>query len=51
MSSTMESEQKCSSCGIVSNSLSVCNGCKAVKYCNKKCQRADWKAGHKVDCR
>ncbi|KAG2451754.1 hypothetical protein HYH02_003533 [Chlamydomonas schloesseri] len=27
-----------------------CDGCDAVWYCCERCQRAHWRAGHKVDC-
>ena len=27
-----------------------CVECKAVYYCSRECQAADWKAGHKKDC-
>lgn len=27
-----------------------CNGCKAVVYCNRTCQKRDWAAGHKMSC-
>lgn len=27
-----------------------CGRCKAVFYCGRACQEADWKAGHKVEC-
>jgi hypothetical protein len=30
--------------------LKKCSQCKSVQYCSKKCQVADWKAGHKKDC-
>jgi len=28
----------------------LCAGCGLVYYCNTECQRADWKAGHKLIC-
>jgi len=28
----------------------LCSGCGLVYYCDTKCQRADWKAGHKLVC-
>ncbi|KAH8149607.1 uncharacterized protein LAJ45_06237 [Morchella importuna] len=31
-------------------SLNYCTGCRVVKYCSKDCQRADWRALHKVEC-
>lgn len=27
-----------------------CGGCRRVLYCDKKCQRADWKRRHRVEC-
>ncbi|KAI0826064.1 hypothetical protein BC629DRAFT_45019 [Irpex lacteus] len=29
----------------------VCQGCWSVYYCGKRCQKKDWKAGHKDICR
>ena len=28
-----------------------CGGCKLQYYCNKMCQKADWAAGHKKECK
>ncbi len=28
-----------------------CTRCKMVNYCSRDCQRADWKAGHKQQCK
>ena len=30
--------------------LRVCTKCKIAQYCSDKCQRKDWKAGHKILC-
>lgn len=30
--------------------LLVCAGCRIVSYCNQKCQKLDWKRGHKLEC-
>ena len=30
--------------------LDACAGCKRTFYCSVECQRADWKAEHKVEC-
>jgi hypothetical protein len=30
--------------------LQKCSQCKSVQYCSKKCQVADWNAGHKKEC-
>jgi hypothetical protein len=34
-----------------SDKLSVCGGCRAVRYCSRACQAADWRAGHRALCR
>lgn len=31
--------------------LKKCGVCKAVQYCGRECQLADWKAGHKEECK
>ena len=31
--------------------LDQCGGCKRCYYCWKACQTADWKAGHKAECK
>jgi TPR repeat protein len=41
--------EKCACCGKRSG-LFKCGQCKAIKYCDKKCQKKHWKMGHKVDC-
>lgn len=30
--------------------LSVCSGCRTLKYCSAACLRCDWKHGHKAVC-
>ena len=30
--------------------MDYCSKCKAVRYCSRACQAADWKAGHKYAC-
>jgi hypothetical protein len=30
--------------------LKKCSQCQLVQYCSKKCQLADWRAGHKKEC-
>ncbi|XP_022799776.1 uncharacterized protein LOC111337696 [Stylophora pistillata] len=43
----------CSFCGQMANeevTLMKCSACKAVVYCSYRCQRKDWKAGHKQKC-
>ena len=39
----------CAACGMKSMDLKKCTSCKKVAYCNKICQRKDWKK-HKHDC-
>ena len=35
----------------VNGHLRVCSGCKKVRYCNRVCQKKDWKFnGHKIFC-
>lgn len=29
----------------------MCSGCKQMHYCGKECQRDDWRAGHKEECK
>jgi len=29
----------------------VCGGCNATHYCGEACQGADWRAGHKTECK
>ena len=31
--------------------MSVCSGCKTAAYCSRQCQVADWKSGHKRQCK
>ena len=31
--------------------LDQCGGCKRCYYCSKACQTADWKSGHKAECK
>jgi hypothetical protein len=40
----------CAWCGVASQQLRRCAGCKAVWYCGADHQRAAWKAGHKQEC-
>ena len=43
----------CGFCGQMANeevTLMKCSACKAVVYCGYRCQRKDWKAGHKQKC-
>ena len=38
----------CVVCGV--RGASVCSACKNVWYCGKRCQKRDWKHGHKQAC-
>jgi len=41
----------CANCGTGdTRQLLRCIKCKAASYCSKACQKAHWRAGHKVDC-
>ncbi|EED16036.1 SET and MYND domain protein, putative [Talaromyces stipitatus ATCC 10500] len=31
--------------------VKACTRCKVVYYCDKNCQRKDWKAGHSLECK
>jgi hypothetical protein len=44
--------RKCFYCNSESLELELmkCSQCKSAHYCSKKCQVADWKAGHKKNC-
>lgn len=44
---------KCHYCGKQdeANKIQKCSGCKQAEYCSRKCQVADWKAGHKKYCK
>jgi hypothetical protein len=39
----------CSHCN-EPGAAAVCAGCKAAHYCDRQCQKAAWKAGHKLQC-
>jgi TPR repeat protein len=41
----------CGHCNKLSTHHSVCSGCHAVYFCNKSCQHAHWKMGHKRVCK
>lgn len=46
-------DKSCASCGVspaAGQSHRRCSGCGISKYCNKKCQKRDWKQGHKHEC-
>ena len=29
----------------------LCSGCELVRYCSARCQKGDWKRGHKIACK
>jgi len=31
--------------------LFMCSGCRCTHYCTRECQKADWKATHKAECK
>eukprot|EP00184_Porphyridium_aerugineum_P000619 CAMPEP_0184691646 /NCGR_PEP_ID=MMETSP0313-20130426/431_1 /TAXON_ID=2792 /ORGANISM="Porphyridium aerugineum, Strain SAG 1380-2" /LENGTH=891 /DNA_ID=CAMNT_0027149399 /DNA_START=646 /DNA_END=3321 /DNA_ORIENTATION=- len=39
----------CSWCGNP-NQLSICSGCKRMRFCSKGCHEEAWKAGHRYTC-
>mmetsp|Transcript_2967 Transcript_2967/g.8187 ORF Transcript_2967/g.8187 Transcript_2967/m.8187 type:complete len:879 (-) Transcript_2967:23-2659(-) len=39
----------CNWCGNP-NDLSVCGGCRRVRYCSRDCQEDSWRAGHRFHC-
>jgi len=39
----------CNWCGNP-NDLSVCGGCRRVRYCSRDCQEDSWRAGHRFQC-
>jgi hypothetical protein len=40
----------CAHCNTASTTLQICNNCKNASYCNRDCQKADWK-WHKATCK
>ena len=41
----------CFGCGKLSNSkIKICSGCNKIYYCNRECQKRDWK-NHKAICK
>lgn len=39
----------CPTCGTKSVQMMMCTQCRGVYYCNRQCQKADWK-NHKINC-
>ncbi|XP_055349244.1 N-lysine methyltransferase SMYD2-B-like [Paramacrobiotus metropolitanus] len=46
-----EYKQRCAYCLHQDDSLLTCSGCRVHRYCNKSCQKADWKMEHKLECK
>ncbi|CEM17824.1 unnamed protein product [Vitrella brassicaformis CCMP3155] len=42
---------RCVACGKIAHKMAVCNGCNLARYCSSECQRTDWRARHKDDCK
>jgi hypothetical protein len=42
-------QNMCSTCGEGNVKTMLCSGCHNIRYCSKKCQKADWK-NHKRMC-
>ncbi len=40
----------CRSCGGLGEGYKCCSKCRSIYYCSVKCQRKDWKSGHKEEC-
>ena len=40
----------CAWCNKTAEKLLRCGGCGKAEYCDKSCQRAAWKGGHKQSC-
>jgi len=43
----------CTKCGkkVLKQDTAMCSGCRKAWYCTKECQAADWKAGHREECK
>lgn len=41
---------RCNACKKEASDLKFCTGCNVIKYCDKDCQKADWKS-HKKTCK
>ena len=44
-----ERESTCQECGKTRPEMKKCSKCKSVSYCNRECQRQNWKI-HKLEC-
>lgn len=41
----------CNHCKKEGFNFKKCNACKTANYCSRECQVADWKSGHKEQCK
>ena len=48
--SKVEDVSSCFNCHVSGVPLKVCSRCHDAKYCGPACQKAHWKAGHKLQC-
>ncbi|KAG2496785.1 hypothetical protein HYH03_005193 [Edaphochlamys debaryana] len=48
---TAPDERGCDGCGVVFVKYLHCGGCRQRRYCGRACQAADWRAGHKQQCK
>jgi hypothetical protein len=49
MKKSAQARKVCAQCGSFCDELR-CALCKTAHYCNKECQKAHWKAAHKLEC-
>ncbi|XP_054165104.1 histone-lysine N-methyltransferase SMYD3-like [Oppia nitens] len=42
--------QVCDNCLVQKNDLKRCSVCNHMYYCDRNCQRNDWRAGHRYEC-
>ena len=48
---TSHQERRCAVCEKVTADILRCAVCKMAYYCSPKCQKRDWKRGHKTKCK
>lgn len=46
-----EKKKQCTQCGVSDTKLLQCSKCRKVQFCSRECQLANWKAGHKEQCK